>query len=124
MCAGRDSRGTHQKQTAWRRRVGVFVCLLALLAALFGYMETPSTAVAAEQAVIAVHHAGGSSSEEGAATPLHCVHPGQCAVQAALPAGSSVDLLGSNAVRPAAEEFGGDRVVSPLRRPPKAVEAL
>jgi len=109
----------------WRSHAGVLVCLLALLSALFAEVETSSAAAAgAEQLEIAIGHIDTSSG--GSATVAHntCMHYGQCSVQAILFASPTVDPHGSNAVSIANCQIGGDRVVSPLRPPPKSPVSL
>ena len=109
----------------WRSHAGVLVCLLALLTALFAEVEKSSAAAAgAEQFEIAIGHIDSPSG--GGTTVAHytCIHHGQCSVQAVLFASPIVDPHGSNAVSIGNCQIGGDRVVSPLRPPPKSPVSL
>lgn len=109
----------------WRRHAGIFVCLLALLTALFAEMETSTAAATgAEQPEIAVGHIDSPSG--GSVTVAHhrCAHHGHCSVQAVLSAGPAVDPHGSNVVGMADCQLGDNRVMAPLRRPPKSPVTL
>jgi hypothetical protein len=120
------SAGNARKSSAtWRRRVGVFACLLGLLSAVFGHIERPAAGIAASDlAVISTSHSDASSQDDGALVTQHCAQNAQCSAQAVLQTAPAIDPHGSNAVRPAAEQLGGDQVISPLRHPPKTLERL
>jgi len=102
------------------RRVGVFVCLLALTVVVFGHREDPAEAsVGIGQAVITQGHGGSPADHENAAIGYHCAHLGQCSVHAVLPPAAPADCLGTPRQRPAAIRLAEGRTISPLRHPPK-----
>lgn len=117
---------TRKTQTTWRRRAGVFICLLALVTGTFAHVgQSAAAPMASEQAAVtAVHLADGSSPENRALAPQHCAPNGQCTVHAVVPLASASGLHGPQAVDSIPEQFPGDHITSPLRLPPKTIETL
>ena len=121
-----SSSNTHEMRATSLPRLGVLVCLVALLAAIFAHMGQPATAAATfEQTAAAdVHEADGSCPEEHVLSPQHCMQHSQCSLHAVVPAAPTIRGSGSRPIRPAAEPFCGEQIVSPLDHPPKPVEIL
>lgn len=121
-----SSSNTHEMRATSLHRLGVLVCLVALLAAIFAHMGQPATAAATSEqtTVAAVHEADGSCPEEHVLSPQHCMQHSQCSLHAVVPAAPAIWGSGFKAIRPAAEPFCGEQIVSPLRRPPKAIKIL
>lgn len=118
---------TRKTQTTWRRRAGVFICLLALVTGTFAHVgQSAAAPMASEQAAVtAAHLADGSSPENRALAPQHCAPNGQCSMMHAMgPLASASGLHDPHAVDSIPEQFPGDHITSPLRHPPKAIETL
>lgn len=117
---------TRKTQTTWRRRAGVFICLLALVTGTFAHVgQSAAAPMASEQAAVtAAHLADGSSPENRALAPQHCAPNGQCTMHAVVPLASANGLHGPQVVGSIPEQFPGDHITSPLRLPPKAIETL
>lgn len=109
----------------WLRRVGVLVGLLALLAAIFAYVERSTAAAISEQmAVATVHDIDGTSPTEHPPSPLDCTPHGQCSLHAVIPAAPFIEATGPNALEPAAEPYFASEIISPLDHPPRPNEIL
>lgn len=116
---------TPEKRPAWRRRIGVFACLLALMAVLFGHIEVPAAAPPdALAAAIMTGHVDGAADHDAGSAPQHCMHQGQCIVQAILPSPLLPDAFGALRTRLAADLRGASRAISPHRHPPKSFALL
>lgn len=109
----------------WHRRLAVFACVVALLAALFGHGAPSSAASSGTDAImIAAGHTDVPARDKAADVPYHCIYRGHCSMNALLAAVSAGDARHSAAVIPAPDQSGGGRVVSPLRRPPRTSDIL
>jgi hypothetical protein len=106
-------------------RLGVLVCLVALLSAIFAHLGHAAATVAAEQTAVAtVHEMDGSPVHGHTLLPQHCTQHVQCSLNAIIPAAPSLDVSSAKAAEPAGEPYRRSRIVSPLRRPPKPDEIL
>ena len=111
------------RRTASSRRLGVVVCLVALLLAVFGHVDPASAALAADgYSVMTDDHAATTGDHGGVAAVHHCVHSGHCAFHTLLPAATGLGALRSAAPRRSACQRGKGRAVSPWRRPPSTTE--
>jgi hypothetical protein len=110
------------------RRVGVFVCLLALTVVVFGHWEGAAAAsIEGSPAAISQGHNGGPSDHsdhEGMPAGHHCAHLGQCSVHAVLPPAVPANHPGTLQQRPAAARLLESWTISPLRHPPKLRSVL
>jgi len=112
-------------RATWLYRLGVLVCLVALLSAMVAHLGHPAATVAAEQTAVAtVHEMDGSPEHGHTLLPQHCTQHVQCSLNAIIPAAPSLDVSGAKAAEPAGEPYRRSRIVSPLRRPPKPDEIL
>lgn len=104
----------------WRRRLGVFACLLALALALFGHIETSeAVSLDAGTAIVTLAHADGPADHDGIAAPQHCSHQVQCSFHALLPSPLSADALAARRAGVSADRLGDSRAISPRGHPPK-----
>ena len=105
--------------------MGVFICLFGLLTALFGHMdETSAAGSALQQVLVTAGHAESPVDSDHLDFPQHCVHQGQCSVQAVLPAAPVIAPQGSSASAAGENQLCSDRAILPLRHPPKTTLAI
>ncbi|HXV23181.1 MAG TPA: hypothetical protein VED46_02865 [Alphaproteobacteria bacterium] len=119
MSVGRNTESRRGRPT-WRRRIGVFACVLALLTAMFGHTDWPTAAgIGPEPVLIALDYNDVHADENGGLIiSHHCIQYGQCSFQAVLAGVATVDRRGAASVKDLADQFGRDRTVSPWHRPP------
>lgn len=125
MGANPDCGGIDSMLDAWCHRIGVLVCLLALLGAVFGHTEQTAATIAASDPVVgSASPSDAPSHHENGLLGQHCTQNTQCSVQAVLQAAAGVEPHGLDAVAPATEQLGGNQVISPLPHPPKSAERV
>ena len=109
-----------EQRRPWHRRVGVLLCLVALVFSLFGHIEAAEArSFEAQPTVVAFDHFDDAADHGAGTTSHHCLHQGQCTLQAVLPSDKLPNVSGMTRTKPAADHLGMSRVISPHGHPPK-----
>ena len=115
---------TRKTRTVYRRRLGVFACMLALVGVLFGDIELASASSFDNDQTVIAFEQSGDHSDDVAHGASNCHHDAQCSAQIILPVAPDDVAYGLSGTRRAAEEAAPTLAVSPLHRPPITSEQI
>ncbi len=106
---------------AWRQRVGVVACLLALAVALFGHIEVAGAAAPGQDAaVVSLSKIDSPDGHARSSLSPHCVLQGHCSLQALLPLALPGTPASAEPVGISPDQFALGRTTAPQHHPPKA----